>query len=237
MSDANGAPVILAIETSQRVAGVAVRDRSGRIEVEPLRPKSRHDDDLMPAIDRLTGRANLRPEDLDAVAVSCGPGGFTGLRIAVSTAKMLGEALGASIVAVPSAVVAATSALGAREREAIVALAAKRGTVWITRLRGAAEEWRIVGEPGVREAASIDLAEVDVVVGDRFLPEEVRRRCDEASLDLVEPRFDPAACLAIGARMLRRGETTDPLHLQPIYAREPEAVALWKARSTDPADG
>lgn len=101
--------LMLAIETSQHRGSVAVKLPDGRIDSESLSPKKRHDDDLLPAIDRLFARNNLKPRDLSdgAVAVSIGPGGFTGLRIAVATAKMFAETLGAKIIAVPSALVAA----------------------------------------------------------------------------------------------------------------------------------
>jgi tRNA A37 threonylcarbamoyladenosine modification protein TsaB len=73
----------------------------------------------MPAIDRLFRRLGLTPESLRGgpVAVSIGPGGFTGLRIAVSTAKMLAETLGVKIIAVPSALVAAESTIGSQRPE------------------------------------------------------------------------------------------------------------------------
>src|SRR5262245_14406799 len=100
---------ILAIETSQHIGGVALRDAQGRAHVEMLLAKRRHDDDFLPAIDRLFHRASLKPADMKAVGVSIGPGGFTGLRIAVSTAKMFSEVLGAKIAAPPTALVVAES--------------------------------------------------------------------------------------------------------------------------------
>jgi tRNA threonylcarbamoyl adenosine modification protein YeaZ len=109
---ATNPPILLAIETSQRVGGVALRNRrTGAIDVEMLRAHKRHDDDLLPAINRLFHRLHCSPRDLKggAVGVSIGPGGFTGLRIAVTTAKMLAETLDAQLLAVPSALVAAES--------------------------------------------------------------------------------------------------------------------------------
>ena len=98
--------VVLAIEASQRRGGVAV-EHGGRTDVEWMSADVRHDDDLLPAIVRLYKRCALVPGMTDAVGVSIGPGGFTGLRIAVSTGKMMAEATGAKIVAVPTALVVA----------------------------------------------------------------------------------------------------------------------------------
>src|SRR5919106_153062 len=153
-------PALLAIETSQRVGGVALRDDRGVVLVEMLAPKKRHDDDLLPAIDRVFKRATLSPSDLagGAVGVSIGPGGFTGLRIAVTTAKMFAEALGANVIAVPSALVAAHStfatpsapatdaaALGQPvplREEVIICLACKDFSCWCTRVRRDLGGWR-----------------------------------------------------------------------------------------------
>ena len=62
--------VLLAIETSQRLGGVAVRDRDGGDHAESLRTSNRHDDDLLAAVDRLYTRLQLAPSDTEAIGVS-----------------------------------------------------------------------------------------------------------------------------------------------------------------------
>jgi tRNA threonylcarbamoyladenosine biosynthesis protein TsaB len=62
----------------------------------------RHSELLMDCIDTLLGRAGLKPAELTGIACMGGPGSFTGLRIAYSTAKGLGLALGIPFAAVPS---------------------------------------------------------------------------------------------------------------------------------------
>ena len=225
-------PVILAIETSQREGAVALRDGSGQIHEEVLAPQSRHDVDLMPAMDRLFHRAGLAPRDLNAVGVSIGPGGFTGLRIAVSTAKMLAMALNAKIVAVPSALVVAEVCPSKEVGDGpiIVALACKRGTFWSTTLRRRSGEWGIIGEPGLVDAETIALENVVALIGDHHLPDAARQRAAAAGVPIFQPRFDGRACLAVTARMLAAGQMTDPLKLSPLYPRPPEAVSLWERR-------
>jgi tRNA threonylcarbamoyl adenosine modification protein YeaZ len=261
-------PVILAIETSQRIGGVALRDLSdgaaGEVHVEMLRAGAaggRHDDDLLPAIDRLFSGLGLKPRDLPggAVAVSIGPGGFTGLRIAVSTAKMLAEVLAAKLIAVPSALVAAQSifptpqvsgvrfqASGAdapaaaivnrhsslvnRHETIIVALACKGETCWCTRLARQSDGWSIMGQPGLVDARSLDLQNVEAILGDAHLPPAIRQVCADQGVDVIEPVFDPRACLTAAQTMMQRREFTDPLTLAPLYPRQPEAVSLWQKR-------
>ncbi len=216
--------VMLAIEASQRHGGVAVRDPQGRHHVERLRSSARHDDDLLAAVDRLYDRHGLRPAQTGAVAVSVGPGGFTGLRIAVSTAKMLGEALGAKIVAVPTALVATESHDG--PGPIIIALAARDDTAWATRLTRDETDgtWIIAGEAGLVDADTIWLKGIKAVLGDDYLPGPIRERCQAQKVPVIEPVFSPSACLDVGWRLLQDGRTSDPLLLAPIYARPPAAV-------------
>ena len=220
----SGPQVLLAIEASQRRGGVAVRDRDGRDHVELLGAESRHDDDLLAAIDRLYARLRLVPSDTRAIGVATGPGGFTGLRIAIATAKMLAESLGACLVAVPTSLVVAESRQG--PGPIIVALSSKQDRVWATHLEqsGAARSWTIVGQGSLTDAAAVRLEGIAALLVDRYLPEVLRTRCREAGIAVVEPVFSPLACLAVAGRLLAEGRTTDPLELAPEYSRPPAAV-------------
>ncbi len=217
--------VLLAIEASQRRGGVAVRDRDGLDHVEWLGASARHDDDLLSAVDRLYARLRIAPADTDVVGVSTGPGGFTGLRVAVATAKMLAESLGAQLVAVPTA-------MGVVERRSgpgpiTVALASKEGSVWETRLDRAGNDvpWTVEQAGRLTDAGTVRVDGLAALMGDEFLPQELRERCAAAGVVVVEPIFDPVACLAVTSRMFDAGKTTDPLAIKPIYARPPAAVA------------
>ena len=234
--------VVLAIETSQRAGGVALRDRAGDARVEPLSPRKRHDDDLIPAVERLFVAMGLAPGDLGAVGVSAGPGGFTGLRIAVTCAKMLALALGVPLVAVPSALVAAegTDAPGPPPGPGsgggprrLVALAAKRETFWATTVERGGEGWQVVGDGGaIAGPQTADLEGVSAVIGDAHLPRAFVARCARLGVPIIEPRFDPLACLILAERRLRAGCTVEPASLAPIYARGPEAVRLRESGSS-----
>lgn len=227
-------PAFLAIETSHGRGGVAVRGPGGTVDVEMLAPAARHDDDLLPAIERLLARQGLRAGDLAAVGVSIGPGGFTGLRIAVTTAKMLGEALGAELVAVPTALVVgeAHDQGGARSGPIISALATKRDTFWCTRLRRDPGGWEIVGAGHLLHAEAFDPEGAAAVLADEHFPDLARARCIQARVPVIAPRFDPRACLIAAERRRACGQTIDPLALQPIYPRPPEAVSLFETRAT-----
>ena len=225
-------PRILAIETSQRKGGVALRDSAGNLHIEPLRADKRHDDDLMPAVERLMERAGLRPGELEAVGVSVGPGGFTGLRIAVSAAKVIALTRDLAVVQVPSALVAAESleAPAVAGGPVLVALASKRGSVWAARVLRRDRVWTILGRPELVSGDEVPLEDVTALVGDRHLPQSLRARAEAANVPVIEPRFDPAQCLVVCERLLAAGQTVDPRILSPLYPRPPEAVSLWEKR-------
>jgi tRNA threonylcarbamoyladenosine biosynthesis protein TsaB len=221
---------MLAIETSQRGGGVALL-ANGTVRAERFAADAPHDEVLMPAIDRLVRASGTSPRELRAVAVSIGPGGFTGLRIAVTTAKMIALATGARIAAVPSALVAAGALDPATVRgSALVVLAVKRESLWASTVRAEAGRWRLAGGALV-DARDVALASIAVVVADEHLPAPLRERCARAAVAVVAPSFDPVSCLRAGADLLEAGAAADPLLLEPLYARPPEAVRIWEGRA------
>jgi tRNA threonylcarbamoyladenosine biosynthesis protein TsaB len=120
--------VILAFDTSTTTAVVAV-GRGARLLAGAHEPAPRaYDEGLIPRIAAVLDRAGLRPADLEAIACGRGPGSFTGLRIALATAKGYAFALGRPLLLVSST---AAAALGARRFPAAVAVIdAKRGQVF-----------------------------------------------------------------------------------------------------------
>lgn len=221
--------IVLAIETSQRVGGVALRTAEGRIHEQTFGVGQRHDDALMPTIERLCREAGVRSGEIAAIGVDIGPGGFTGLRIAIATAKCLAEVTGARLAAVPGAMVAAASYGG--RGPVLVASACKGSSFWLTRLeRDAAGHWDIAGEPALVEAEAFDPSHATTVLADAHFPEQARQRCHNASVPIDEPTFAAPACLRAAERLIEQGRFVDPLRLEPIYPRPPEAVSLWQKR-------
>jgi tRNA threonylcarbamoyladenosine biosynthesis protein TsaB len=87
--------MILCLETATPVCSVALCDRTGTISVRESHANKSHAVQLTLFIGELLSEEEIRPEELEAVAVSKGPGSYTGLRIGVSVAK--GIAYGASL--------------------------------------------------------------------------------------------------------------------------------------------
>ncbi len=93
---------LLAFDTSSQALSVALTEDDTLLGKIDLNIKKNHSITLMPAIDFLMTNAGLQPEDLDRIAVAQGPGSYTGLRIAVTTAKTLASTLNIDLVGVSS---------------------------------------------------------------------------------------------------------------------------------------
>ncbi len=93
---------LLGIESSGLVASVGVSENGLLLGEYTTNFKKTHSQTLLPMLDELKRMLDLDLSTIDAVAVSAGPGSFTGLRIGAATAKGLGYALDVPIVAVPT---------------------------------------------------------------------------------------------------------------------------------------
>lgn len=228
----------LAIETSNPSSwspgvtwhpGVCIGEVDGPsvrvLGLEPVSIDQPHTDDLLPAIDRLVRRLGLGPAQLRCIAVSAGPGGFTAIRIAITAAKMIAEATGARAVAIPTAEVIAARAPSGISAPFGVALASKGPSVHLTRFDGSPSHPLTASPPQLITASDLARLDLRALIADRHLPQPVRAEAGRLNLAVVEPVFDPVACLELAAR----ARPVDPARLWPIYPREPEAVTKWRA--------
>ena len=94
--------MILCIETSSTICSVSIVDQHQVIACEETSIAKNHSSVLVPLIDQLIQIANIEYHQLRAVAVSSGPGSYTGLRIGVSTAKGIAFAHNLPLIAIPT---------------------------------------------------------------------------------------------------------------------------------------
>ncbi|MFQ5575182.1 MAG: tRNA (adenosine(37)-N6)-threonylcarbamoyltransferase complex dimerization subunit type 1 TsaB, partial [Terriglobia bacterium] len=100
----------LAFDTSTDVLTVALGDGTRIFAERNLRLPRRHLERLVPTIAEVIDEVEMGLSDLQTVSVGIGPGSFTGLRIGVATARGLAQALGTSLVGLPSLEVIAAGA-------------------------------------------------------------------------------------------------------------------------------
>jgi len=246
----SGAPArpMLLVDCSQRecVLGLAVPEGAQRTTITSRKftpdmhaPREAFWDELR----RMMSGAGLgiEPRELGSVAVSVGPGGFTGLRVSVAFGKAVALACGIPAVPVPSALVFAASDRladgGSGDGPRMVALAAKGGTAWVAVVDGSngfAHEGRVLDADRF-EALAVEAARTGGrLLADEHLDPEFVERARKAGLSRGELAVDVAAFAGISQDILCRGGAAHPSKLLPIYAREPEAVTNWRARKAGP---
>ena len=93
---------IAAFDTSSKALTLAILEDETLLAQMTLNIKKNHSITLMPAIDFLMNSLDMKPTDLDRIAVAQGPGSYTGLRSAVATAKTLAYTLKIELVGVSS---------------------------------------------------------------------------------------------------------------------------------------
>ena len=162
--------MILGINTSTVRLGVALFDGESVVASATFVRANAHDELLAPLCRDLVARAGMAMDDLDAVAVSAGPGSFTGLRIGMAAAKGFALALNLPLVAVPTHDAAAESVArrwpltAAFSRATPIPLAvcidARRDELYLARYTMSHEE-----EHGWRSVEEIRVAELDAVPG------------------------------------------------------------------------
>lgn len=93
---------ILGIESAALTASVAIVEDDGLLAEYSVNHKKTHSQTMLPMIDEIVKMTDTDLNTLDAIAISGGPGSFTGLRIGSATAKGLGLALNVPLVHVPT---------------------------------------------------------------------------------------------------------------------------------------
>ena len=93
---------ILALDSSGLVATVAILEDDVTLAEYTVNYKKTHSQTLLPMLDEIVKMIEFDLDTVDAIAVSGGPGSFTGLRIGAATAKGLGLALNKPLINIPT---------------------------------------------------------------------------------------------------------------------------------------
>lgn len=221
---------ILGIESSALVASVAIVEDETTMAEYTVNFKKTHSQTLLPMIDEMVKLLEIDLSTVDAIAVSGGPGSFTGLRIGSATAKGLGLALHKPLIHVPTLDATAYNLYGT---EALICpiMDARRNQVYtgIYRFR---ESFEIVHG---QDAMDIDeligilnsMGEPVIFLGDGV--PVFRSRIEETLT--VRALFAPAhvnrqrasAVAALGAVYFKEGKTETAMEHKPDYLRKSQA--------------
>jgi tRNA threonylcarbamoyladenosine biosynthesis protein TsaB len=222
----------LALETATDRASVAIGDSAEDAVEEGLSGARRHAGALLPMIETVLRRRGVTLDQVSGVAVSDGPGSFTGLRVGASVGKALARARGLSLWTAPSLVVRAAGVAGGGRQLVLAVSDALRGDVYAAAVRFEPGRIRAELEPGVwRPEALAELALApDKLVGEA--PPAAAAVLERwAGLEMIgPPKGAPHAARLIelvrtdgGARRVE-----DVQGWEPVYGRPAEAQARWE---------
>jgi tRNA threonylcarbamoyladenosine biosynthesis protein TsaB len=93
---------ILAIETSEAICGAALYYSTEKYFVSAIKLKHSHSEKLFEIIEFLFKQAEIKRDEISSIAVSGGPGSFTGLRIGMAAAKGIASGTGVPLIVVPT---------------------------------------------------------------------------------------------------------------------------------------
>tara|TARA_R110002072_G_scaffold42064_9_gene117741 strand:+ start:15373 stop:16116 length:744 start_codon:yes stop_codon:yes gene_type:complete len=230
----NLSTIVLAIELSNPSASADAHaaavfcadddDSAGPVSLigsRPIPDGIRSSDAIMVLIESLCAAHQIKPTQIARIIVSIGPGGYTALRIASTTAKVLAHTLGCELVAVPSAAVGA-QAIEPSHRPALIALASKNQMAHCSLVH---EDGR-VESLGVLDAQGIGELSLRAIFADKHLPGSFVGLANDRGISIEPLVLDARHCVSAAAGIA----PIDPDELRPIYAREPDAVTQWRAR-------
>ncbi len=229
-------PRIVAIETSSRIGSVAVASGDRMLGTQQFSKAMRHAVELMPAIRDLTRGQGWKPGDIQHVYVSVGPGSFTGIRIAVTIARALQQALGCKLISVPTVDVLAANA-PAHVMDLAVLLDAKRGQVYAARYQRRAHSevlHRMQGPLLTDPAALLSQAPHPLhILGEGIdYHRDAITGSEGETIEVDRSLWQPQAAMVhkLGWALAQSGTFTDRDQLLPIYLRKAEAEEVWEKK-------
>lgn len=232
---------VLAIDTSTRRVGVAIGGEHGivgsvAIGGPGLDEPPRHAERLAPAIDFVCRQVGVDLATLSAVAVSVGPGMFTGLRVGVTTAKVLAQSLRIPVVPIASLDLLAYP-LRHANRLVAAAIDARRHEIYYAIYRPVPgglqrESDYTLGTPDDLAGELTARGEEALLCGDgalRFADELGHlERAEHAGAGHTAPGL--AAMVELASARYEREEFAAPSEIVPLYLRRSDAEIAWDAR-------
>ncbi len=219
---------ILAIDTGQAACSVALW-RDGAVVAHRMLPMPKgHAEALVPMIEEVQAEADFAFDDLDAFAVTVGPGTFTGLRVGMATARGLALASAKPLIGVTTLEAIAWPARAeANEGTAIAAVFdARRNEIY---LQCFARDGSALTEPGLVSLGALaahvpDRELLCVGTGAGLLHDHSEKAGRESALSTASPLPDARVVAEIAAtREPEPGKLPGPLYLRAPDAKLPKA--------------
>lgn len=224
---------VLALDTCMRAcsAALTIGSDEGAPTFSVYEDRDRgHAEALMPMVEKVMGEAGLDYAALDKIAVTIGPGTFTGVRVGVSAARGLALATGAALVGASSLEVIAARALermGDEPAPLAVATDARRGQVYFAAYKADLTpicEPSALSPDAAAEMCSAAGIAVAVGSGSALLTQAGGNVVADSGSGDLQPHAATLARLAV--RRAPSGETVSPLYLRPPDAKPQTGAAV-----------
>ncbi|GIW44797.1 MAG: tRNA (adenosine(37)-N6)-threonylcarbamoyltransferase complex dimerization subunit type 1 TsaB [Candidatus Binatia bacterium] len=219
---------ILAVETSTWLASVALTEGERVLASWEQMTRGQHAAVLLPAVQKVLAEGGMELDRVGAIAVSVGPGSFTGLRVGLSVAKGLAYALKLPVIGIPSLRVAAEAAPGHHECVAAL-LDARKGEVYAALFQRVGETLDPVGPSQLLAVDDLEncLPRRCAIVGDAVesYGTVFRTRFGPERVVLPFPEYAPRAHIVgrLAAREVECHGVPSSWPDEPQYLRPPEA--------------
>ena len=235
---------ILGIESSSLVASVAIVTDGVVTGEYTMNYKKTHSQTLLPMLDELTRMLDLELDTIDAVAVSGGPGFFTGLRIGSATAKGLGLALKKPLIHVPTLDAMAYNLWGsdalicpimdARRNQVYTGVYQVKSSLTVVKPQCAMDMGELIGELNENNQPVIFLGD-GVPVFKNLIEEKMTAPFLFAPPQMNRQRA--ASVAALGAIYMKEGKTEDARDHAPDYLRKSQAEREREGKELLAGDG
>lgn len=216
---------ILALDTSTEYCSVALW-RDGSVDVRDAMAGQTHSQLLLPMVDQLLQRHGLALQDLDGIAFGCGPGSFTGLRIACGVTQGLAFGRGLPVVGISTLLALAEAVQSER---VVCCLDARMGEIYHAAYARSGGGWRTVHEaalcapdsaPSLPSGSWVGCGGAFSVYGTAL------KKRYEGRLSEIRPDLYPHAreIAALGARQFEQGNGLRADEALPVYLRDKVAL-------------
>ena len=208
---------ILAIETSSDACSIAVSYNNKLFSSHKITPQ-KHTENFFTSLKEVLQKAQLQLTQIEAIAVGCGPGSFTGVRLACSVAQGLGYSLNLPIIKVSSLEIIAKHALHEFQTKNIVVLVdAHMDQIYLGKFKYEKERILSSSEEAIRiEEFSIkDFYSDTCFIGSgcNLLKSELKNAKAFSAFHLPHA----LDLLSLAKKKIKEGKTIDPEKLAPIY--------------------
>jgi len=221
--------MLLAIDCASRKIGIALYDGVEVLHEAVWHSLSRHTVELTPAIESALERRGNSIEDIQVVAVSIGPGSYTGLRIAAAVAKGIAMAQTIPLVAVPTFDILAAAQPVIEDHQLAVVLEAGRGRLAVGWYQAEDQSWQFTGKPDLftPEEFNKKIRKPTLICGE--LDEELRKKLGRKrkNATLASPAESlrrPAFLAELAWERWQAGEIADPAEIAPFYLQTGENI-------------